>query len=493
MYIKSEVLILGKVKAMFVMPHPPIIIPSVGGGRERDAAKTVQAMKDASDTIYGIGPDTIVIMTPHGRCFSDYFNVSSSPTLSGDLGEFGSNESLSFINDVALAKAIGRSCQADGIDGGILSGISKTQFNIDDRLDHGAIVPLYFVKKKYDEEGKALPKLVHIAISGLTLISHYRFGMAISKAVSGLDSNVCIIASGDLSHAMSEESPYGFNPSGPILDKAIVGAMSSFDPMALFKIDPSVRKNGAECGLRSIIAGFGALDGVSYEGRVISYEGPFGIGYGVAEFISNGIPKESALSEIENAVSSFRAESSSNMGALASIAKASLEHYVTSGKYVSREKALSAADSAKNKSDQEIKLLDESRGAFVSLKIDGELRGCIGTIMPMQDDLLDEIIENAVSAGVRDPRFPSVSEDELEDIIYSVDVLFTPEPITSRDELDPKTYGVIVRKDHRSGLLLPDLEGVDAVEKQISIALSKAGISESEDYSMERFKVVRFK
>ncbi len=132
-------------------------------------------------------------------------------------------------------------------------------------------------------------------------------------------------------------------------------------------------------------------------------------------------------------------------------------------------------------------------GVFVSLKKHGDLRGCIGTFLPQQDNIALEIINNAVSAATHDPRFPPVTEDELDDLDYSVDVLSTPEPVNSRDELDPKRYGIIVSHGNRRGLLLPDLEGVDTVEQQLEITMMKAGIRPGEDVSIERFEVKRYK
>jgi len=132
-------------------------------------------------------------------------------------------------------------------------------------------------------------------------------------------------------------------------------------------------------------------------------------------------------------------------------------------------------------------------GVFVSLKKHGELRGCIGTIGPVRPNIAEEIINNAISAGTQDPRFPAVREKELEDLVYSVDVLGRPEKIESIDELDVKRYGVIVTAGFRRGLLLPDLEGVDTPEQQVAIALQKAGIRPSEKSEMERFEVIRYK
>ena len=119
------------------------------------------------------------------------------------------------------------------------------------------------------------------------------------------------------------------------------------------------------------------------------------------------------------------------------------------------------------------------------------LRGCIGTIEPTQNSLAEEIIHNAISAGIKDPRFDSVAEEELEELIYSVDVLKSPEPIESIEDLDVEKYGVIVTKGFRRGLLLPNIEGVETPEEQVNIALTKAGIRKDENYTLERFEVIR--
>ncbi|MFA6002022.1 MAG: AmmeMemoRadiSam system protein A, partial [Thermoleophilia bacterium] len=129
---------------------------------------------------------------------------------------------------------------------------------------------------------------------------------------------------------------------------------------------------------------------------------------------------------------------------------------------------------------------------FVSIKKQGELRGCIGTLEPAEPSLGHEIVRNAQSAAFGDPRFNAVIEDELADLKFSVDVLSVPEPVQTPDQLDCKRYGVIVSCDYRRGVLLPDLEGVDSIDHQIGIACQKAGINPEDEFAMQRFKVLRF-
>ncbi|HDZ62481.1 MAG TPA: AmmeMemoRadiSam system protein A [Nitrospirae bacterium] len=137
--------------------------------------------------------------------------------------------------------------------------------------------------------------------------------------------------------------------------------------------------------------------------------------------------------------------------------------------------------------------VDRKAGVFVSLKKNGELRGCIGTYAPTTENITAEVIQNAISSATQDPRFPPVAAGELAELEYSVDVLSPPERVDSPESLDPQRYGIIVKKGGRSGLLLPDLEGVDTVGQQIKIAAGKAGINSTDGMELFRFEVKRYK
>lgn len=136
--------------------------------------------------------------------------------------------------------------------------------------------------------------------------------------------------------------------------------------------------------------------------------------------------------------------------------------------------------------------LHRRAGAFVSLKKRGELRGCIGTIEPQRDNLAVEIVENAISAASKDPRFKPVAEEELAELKVSVDILAAPERVAGPEDLDVRRYGLIVRSGARRGLLLPDIEGIASVEEQLSVARKKGGIGEGESVELYRFEVERY-
>ncbi len=136
-------------------------------------------------------------------------------------------------------------------------------------------------------------------------------------------------------------------------------------------------------------------------------------------------------------------------------------------------------------------LCSQRAGVFVSIKENGSLRGCIGTICAVQTSVAEEIIENAISAACRDPRFLPIRQEELDELVISVDVLGDAETVDAPDKLDVRRYGVIVTKGSKRGLLLPNLDGIDTVEEQIAVAKRKAGIGEAEAVTLERFEVVR--
>ena len=162
-----------------------------------------------------------------------------------------------------------------------------------------------------------------------------------------------------------------------------------------------------------------------------------------------------------------------------SLARRAIEEYVTNNQKINVPSGLPE------------EMTQKRAGTFVSLHIQGELRGCIGTTGPVRSNIAEEIIENAISAATRDPRFEEVTPAELHYLEYSVDVLGETEPVESKEDLDVKKYGVIVTEGGRRGLLLPNLDGVSDVDQQIAIAKRKAGIKPEEEVSLERFQVVR--
>jgi len=334
------------------------------------------------------------------------------------------------------------------------------------------MVPVHFIKAK---------RIVRISLSGFSLIDHYRLGMCISKAGEQLGRRFIIIASGDMSHRLKADGPYGFNEKGPKFDKLVYECLKKEDIRSLMSVDPALAESAAECGFKSLVMLLGAFDGCKMKTNVLCYEGPFGVGYLTAEFKADGNTKSLLPLIIADRDDKLR-DTRDAEDEYVRLARRVAEHFVRTGERIkictdelSREFYINKA------------------GVFVSVKKDGKLRGCIGTTASTEINIAEEIVSNAISAVWRDPRFEPVEKSELERLVYSVDVLSPAEPVNSKKELDVSRYGVIVRFKGRSGLLLPCLDRVDTVEEQISIALKKAEISPDEPYTLERFEVVRHK
>ena len=456
--------------AGFMVPHPPMIVPQVGCGSEKEITATVRAYEQAAKEIAQLAPETIVISSPHTVMYSDYFHISPGRRAGGSFVRFGVPEvRFDEIYDEELAGSICTLADRAAFPAGMLG-------ERDPQLDHGCMVPLYFIRKYYQNF-----KIVRVGLSGLPLTDHYRLGQMIRDAAEELGRRVVFVASGDLSHKLQDYGPYGFAKEGPQYDERIMDVCSRAAFGELFDFDETFCERAAECGHRSFVIMAGAFDGVSVKAEQLSHEDVTGVGYGICTFYPQGEDGN------RHFLDQYLAQQEKKLGASRSaedpyvkLARASVEHYILRHKKLPMPQDLPA------------ELTSKRAGAFVSIHEHGRLRGCIGTIAPVQDCLAQEIIDNAVSASTRDPRFDPIRADELAWLEISVDVLGDPEPISSPKELDVKRYGVIVTKGRKRGLLLPDLDGVDTVEEQISIAKSKAGIAEwDSNVQLQRFEVVR--
>jgi len=457
--------------ASYIFPHPPLIIPDVGRGQENDISATVDACIKCAEQISNIKPDTIIVISPHTTIYADYFHISKGHKAFGSMARFNAyNVRMEVLYDEEMVSAISAEAFASDLPAG-------TEGETDKNLDHATFIPLWFVNKFYKDY-----KVVRMGFSGLSPYEHYSLGKCIARASETLGRNTVIIASGDLSHKLTSEGPYGFAGEGPEFDRKITSAMAKGDFLEFLSMPSSLCEKAGECGLRSFQIMSGALDGLFVEPELLSYEGPFGVGYGVASFKVTDTGNERHFDEEYLSFEQDRLlKTKSNESEIVKLARKSLETYVNTGKHTPLPKDISD------------ELIQNKAGVFVSLKKHGQLRGCIGTTSPTTESIAAEVIQNAISAGINDPRFPSVRKNELKDLSYSVDVLGSAEPIDFPSMLDPRRYGVIVKSGLKKGLLLPDLEGIDTAEEQIKIACSKAGIDPGEDVSLERFEVVRYK
>ncbi len=455
--------------AAYMVPHPPMIVPQVGRGSEKQILKTIQAYETVAAEIAEIRPETIIVTSPHVVMYADYFHISPGKQATGDFGRFRAPEvSFRVRYDTELVKAVCGLAKEKDFPAGELG-------ERDRQLDHGTMVPLYFVEQQYQDY-----QLIRIGLSGLSLAKHYEFGMILRQAVEQTGRRTVLIASGDLSHKLQTYGPYGFAPEGPEYDRRIMDTAGRAAFGEMLEFEESFCDKAAECGHRSFVIMAGALDGMSVETKVYSHEDITGVGYGICSFRPTGKDEERRFLDRYRAAQEEKLrQKRSGDDPFVRLARETVESYVT------ERKLPNVPDWATAEMKQ------ERAGVFVSIHKEGKLRGCIGTFLPTKGNIALEIISNAVSASTRDPRFDPVRPEELKWLEINVDVLSAPEQISGRDELDVRKYGVIVSCGSRRGLLLPDLDGVDTVDEQVEIAMKKGGIRENEPYTLERFEVVR--
>ncbi|MCR5789654.1 MAG: AmmeMemoRadiSam system protein A [Lachnospiraceae bacterium] len=441
----------------FMVPHPPLAVSEVGRGDEKQIKATLDAFHRVGKEIAALKPDTIILTSPHSVMYSDFFHISPGRAAEGDFSGFGAGKvSFHVSYDEAFTGMLQKRADRIHFPAGTF-GERKPA------LDHGTMVPLYFIDQYYTDY-----KLVRIGLSGLPLETHYQFGRLIRSVNEALGRRSVFIASGDLSHCQKEDGPYGYKPEGPRYDERLMEVMSRAAFQELLDFDEHFLQKSEECGHRSFVIMGGVFDHIGVTAEILSHEATFGVGYGIGIFTPKAADHGSA---------EVRAAGKSS-DPLVALAKETVDAYVKTGK-------------KPGDSPVQSPLFKDRAGAFVSIHEFGMLRGCIGTISAVYPNLKEEIRENAVSASTADPRFSPITEDELDDLDINVDVLSPAEPIDSMEKLDVKRYGVIVENGYRRGLLLPDLEGVDTVSEQVSIARRKAGIGPDEKVRLYRFEVVR--
>ena len=425
------------------------MVPEVGRESASDVIDSIAAMAELARRVIDSGAETIIVISPHAPLEADCFVAYEGPEVFGDFSRFSAPDTCFTAKvDEELLSAIKQAAGSRDYDISMLAGQD---------LDHGTAVPLYFLFRN-GWEGK----VVTLGYSFLSTEDHVRFGSCIKEAVDQLGRRVAFIASGDLSHRLKPSAPAGYNPDAHVFDEEVVAALRANAPQRITEIDYNLRRLAGECGYRSMLVAIGACSELPLSCEVLSYEAPFGVGYLVAQLTNH--PDVSDQLDPP------------------ALARSAVETFIRSGEIFDSGKALRG-------------LLGTRAPCFVSLKmLDGELRGCIGTIQPTRETLAQEIIANAISAATNDPRFEPVTVEELSNLRYSVDVLFPPEEALMQD-LDPVNFGVIVEDEsgERRGLLLPDIPGISEAVHQVEIATRKAGIPFGVPVKLWRFKVERFR
>lgn len=251
-----------------ICPHPPLLIPTIGKDNIKKIKNTVDAMKQLEQDLYAAKPEIIVIISPHGEIIPDAFSINLNSGYNANFEDFGDfTTRMQFRSSSLLALKFKERVEND-----LPIVLSSSQ-----NLDHGTSIPLYYLAKHLKNI-----EIIPVCFSFLNTDKHFQFGQLLKKEIAKTDKRVAVIASGDLSHALTKDAPAGYSAKGSEFDNEMVTLLKRKDIPGILKIKPKTIEDAAECGFRSIAVLLGIIEEYKFEPEIMSYEGPFGVGYLVA-------------------------------------------------------------------------------------------------------------------------------------------------------------------------------------------------------------------
>lgn len=446
----------GAVPLAILLPHAPILIPAVAGVSEAECRTSMRAMAEAARRLVAARPETVLLVSPHAQRVDGAFGVSEG-NVSGTLARFGARETgVKLPGDPELTGVLRELATERGL---------ATERLPATALDHGSVVPLWYLT----QAGWTGPTVV-VALAAEDNARLGELGECVAAAAAKRGRRVAVVASGDMSHRLRPGAPCGYDPQAGEFDAAFIRELRAGATRGLAAAVAPSQERAAEDVVEATLFALGAV-GWSAAGReVLGYEGPFGVGYGVAVLFSAGETGEPWAAAVDAGAEPLMA--------LPGVARASIA---------------TALGLAATLEEPRVGGCPGRGGVFVTLhEAGGRLHGCIGTLVSRTGDLAVETWRMARAAALRDPRFPPVRAEELDALKIEVTVLGPLEEIESEAELDPRLWGVVVSAaDGRRGLLLPDLPEVTTVEQQVSGARRKAGIGPEEPVRLQRFAACR--
>ncbi|SFB18348.1 Aromatic ring-opening dioxygenase, LigB subunit [Acetitomaculum ruminis DSM 5522] len=460
----------------YVLPHAQALIPEISKDRISKFEATTISYNEIAEKIAAIEPETIIIINSHEAVYGDYFHINNKECASGDFSAYGAgNVKFSFDYDTELVKAIENICLEKDFPAGT-EGEDKP-------LSHGIMVPLYYLNKYIKNEYK----VVSISISGLGNSIHYKFGQLINDAVEATGRKAIVIASGDFSHRVKKDSPFGYHKNGALYDGLLTTALRKTDFLNLFGFEDDMVLAATECVLMPITIMAGCLDGKNPVPDFKSYEAPFGIGMCVCGFTIDDFEENDStrrflriLNErildgvdrkIENAPNAIK------------ISMITLQTLLT------EDRIIDANELPKEITDP---LINDHNGVFVSFKINKRARGSMGSFTVTTSNVVTEIITMTVAAASNDLRFKPITLEELDAISVTVDIIEPLESIQFLNQVNHRKHGLYIEKDGVIGLCLPNAQDFKSSKQMLEIALAEAGFKEDDDYKMYRFDTMRF-
>ena len=407
-----------------LFPHPPVLIPEIGEEKTAQIKTTVDAVKKAVALIMEQKPDTVVMMTPHNISFSDGSAVLIDTELQGDMGAFGHPElSMTFSVENSMIRHIvkkaSRFAHIHSLDRDEAAYYKKSL-----EIDWGSFVPLYYLQQAGFDG-----KIILISPDYTKREKDYALGGIVTSVAKKSRHRVALIASGDLSHKLTPDAPHGYTPEGEKYDAIAMKSLETRDPLLLDALSTPYVSDIDTCGLPSLYFLLGALGNSPAELAVLSHEGPFGVGYGVALYL----PKEEA------------AEKKTATDPYVKLAKEAIEKYVKTGRFLRIPKDLPPE-------------LEKPGAVLITLREYGATRGYAYALRPQFHNLAEEIIHMAKAAATESHQYMPVQVDELDNLDISVETIESLEPISSIEELDPSRYAFVVEghyQSHPAAIIIP--------------------------------------
>jgi AmmeMemoRadiSam system protein A len=421
--------------------HPPILLPEVGGAASQRVRATAQAMQELDGILSRRSASLAIVVSPHSPSSMTSLPVRRATRVAGDLSRFRAPQvRVEADVDLELATML--------VVDGQRAGFALTWAE-DSELDHGIVVPLHLLPRTMHQK-----RCVFLGVSGWPVRRFVEFGAWLQQRLA--DRPAILIASGDLSHRLTPDAPYGFRAEGPVFDRMVIDALAGGEWQRIEAIDPDLVEEAGECGLRPLGILLGAARAAGLTSRVISYEGPFGVGYPVVALTASVVGLD-----------------------IQDLGRRAIETYLRSRQLIEPPEPIPIEWQAPS-------------AAFVTLRKHGEMRGCVGSTQPTEATAAHELIRYAIASAVRDPRFDPVRLDEVPQLTIRVQLLGPAEPITDISHLDPASYGIVVRSGERQALLLPGIEEIHTPEQQLRAACQKAGIDPHAALQLERFRTRTF-
>lgn len=450
----------GDVVCAVLMAHAPILVPEIGSERGGAAIASCQAMREAAACVMRHRPKALVLISPHSPRQPRAFGIWADNPMQGSFDQFNAPQiTVSLPLDEPLAQAIAAEARVRNL---ATWEIHRCP------LDHGAMVPLWFLVEAGWTGPTVILSLNYPEDDGLIAL-----GEAIAAAATALPRRIAFVASGDMSHRLTPGAPCGFHPQAHRFDEAFIKLVRAGDYRQIGTIAPKLRERAAEDAVDSTLIAAAAVNWQTTGHQVLNYEGPFGVGYGVAILFAEKTPAPDA-----GPAGAVVIKSDGNI--LPGVARRSVAAALHAGCTTAPE--------------PHGDYLGAAGGVFVTIRRrDGSLRGCVGTVTSACPDIVAETWRSARLAALQDKRFAPVKAEELADLRFEVSVLHPLEDVSSAEELEPARYGVIVTAaDGRRGLLLPGIEQIKTPEQQLRLAREKGWISPNEPVTLQRFEVDHF-